>query len=166
MKNHIIWWVSTVCCALLILGFSCQSVSSSKHLSGIITNAVLEQDDTYQDLTPQQQAIKNDMTHKKVRSIAHVMIFTPLAFCVSMLVCSYAIRYWTLVAFPSCVVFAVVDESVQHLMRAGRTFQFADLIKDWTGSLLGIAIAALILWIIARKHREETGNGISGTGAG
>ncbi len=165
MKSRIVWWISTVCCALLILGFSCQSVSSSKRLSGTITNAVLEQDDTYQDLTQEQQVIKKDSTHKKVRSIAHVMIFTPLAFCVSMLVCSYSIRYWALVAFPSCALFAVVDESVQYLMRAGRTFQFADLIKDWTGSLLGIAIAALILWIIARMHGEETGNGISGSGA-
>ena len=148
----------------MILGLSCQSAPQSSGLSNSLTQSVLEQVLAYQEMTPEEQAVVFAQVHKILREIAHVVTFMALGFSASMLVRSYAICRWISVVFPSCAVFAVLDESVQHFLKAGRTFQLVDLLKDWAGVLLGMTIVALIGRMIRRKHREESGNGVSGTG--
>ena len=148
----------------MILGLSCQSAPQSAELSTSFTQSVLEWIPAYQNLTPEQQMAATATANVLMREIAHIATFTVLGFCASMLVRSYAICRWISVVFPSCAVFAVLDESVQHFLKSGRTFQLVDLLKDWAGVLLGMTIVALIGRMIRRKHREESGNGVSGTG--
>ena len=164
MKQKIIWWILTVSCALLILGLSCQSALQSSGLSNSLTQSVLEKVPAYQEMTPEEQAAVFSTVNDLLREIAHVVTFMALGFCASMLARSYAIRRWAAVVFPSCAMFAVLDESVQHFLKAGRTFQLVDLLKDWAGALLGIAIVAVVGRMIRCKQREESGNGVSGTG--
>ncbi len=160
------WWILTVLCALLILGLSCQSALQSSGLSNSLTQSVLEQVPAYQELSPEEQAAVFAKVNKLLRELAHVVTFTALGLCASMLARSYAIRRWMVVVIPACAVFAVLDESLQHALNAGRTFQFKDLLKDWTGSLLGILIVMLIGWVTNRRTLGGQSNGVSGTGAG
>jgi len=164
MKSRIIWWILTALCALLILGLSSQSASQSSGLSNSLTQSVLEKVPAYQELTPEKQAAVSAKANDILRESAHVVTFMALGFCASMLIRCYAVRHWAAVIFPVLAAFAVLDESVQHFLKAGRAFQLVDLLKDWAGVLLGIAIVAVIGRMIRRKHREESGNGVSGTG--
>lgn len=159
------WWILTVSCAALILGLSCQSALQSGELSNSLTQSVLEQVPAYQEMTPEEQAVVFAKVHHLLREIAHVVTFMALGVSASMLARSYAIRRWILVVFPSCAVFAVLDESVQHFLKAGRTFQLIDLFKDWAGALFGIVIVVLIGRIFRHKHQEESRNGVSSSGA-
>lgn len=169
MKQRLVWWVLTIGCAALILTLSCQSVSTSSQLSGTITNIVLEQDSAYQELPPSQQTIKNDEFHDQLRKNAHVAVFAALAFCAAMLVRTYTVKWWLPIATPACMVFAVLDECVQHLRNAGRSFELSDIYRDWIGVSIGIVVAlaaVLIVLMYQRMKREATNNGVSGTGAG
>ena len=165
MKRRIVWWALTIACAVLILTFSCQSGLQSGELSNSLTQSVLEQVLAYQKMTPAEQAVVFAKVYHLLREIAHVVTFMALGFSASMLARSYAIRRWIMVVFSSCVTFAVLDESVQHFLKAGRTFQFVDLLKDWAGALLGIVIVALIGQIIRQNYQEESSDGVSSSGA-
>lgn len=166
MKRKIVWWTFTVLCASLILGLSFQSAPQSSGLSQSLAQSLLEQIPAYQALSPAEQVAVLATVHNLLRDIAHVVTFTALSFSASMLARSYAIKRWIVLVFLSCAAFAVLDESVQHFMQAGRAFEFVDLLKDWAGSLLGIGIVAVIVWKIRCGHQEGSSNGVSGTGAG
>ncbi len=167
MKSRIVWWILTVGCAVLILGLSFQSVSSSVKVSGTITNAVLEQNTAYKEAPPVVQQIKNDELHVTLRSNAHIVLFAVLTFCASMLAKCYTRKWWLVISVPSCMVFAVLDECVQHVRKAGRAFELSDIYRDWLGVLIGIAVAVaavIVSMIYHRKKLEESSHGVSGTG--
>ncbi len=129
-----------------------------------MTQSVLEQVPAYQDLSPEKQVAVSATVNSILREIAHVVTFMALGFCASMLARSYAVRYWTVVVFFPLVMFAVLDESVQHWMNAGRAFQFIDLLKDWLGGLLGMMMVALIERIMRQRKRKEPNDGVSSSG--
>ena len=166
MIKRIVWWILTILCALMILDFSSQSAAQSSELSNSLTQSVLEKFFAYQNLSPEAQAAVLEQTHILFREIAHIVTFAALGFCASMLARSYALRRWVVVVFSSCVVFAVLDECLQHVLNAGRAFQFIDLLKDWIGSLLGIAVIMLIGWVTHRRILGGQSDGVSGSGAG
>lgn len=153
----------------MILGFSLQSVKQSITISGQVTDIVLEQDESYQQLKGDRRQIKNDKTHDFLRSSAHVCMFAGLAFCAGMLVRTYSKKWIVPIALPSCMLFAVMDEAVQHFRNAGRSFQLEDIYRDWLGAVIGIAVAvlaALVLFWVKRKKQGEFGDGVSGRSAG
>ncbi len=162
MVKRIVWWALTLACAVLILGFSLQSVASSMQLSGSLTDLVLEQDTAYQQLSQAAQVVRNDKLHDALRSCAHVAMFTALGFCASMLARTYYRKWWR-IATPACMIFAVVDEGVQFLRHAGRTFQLSDIGRDWLGVGIGTAIAVGIAVLVIMKEKRK--HGISGTGS-
>ena len=169
MIRKIIWWILTVGCVATILGFSLQSVADSIHLSGTVTNIVLEQDAAYQELPPASQEVKNNQLHDKFRNGAHTLLFAALAFCASMLIKCYTKKWWLLISVPSCMAFAVLDECIQQWHNAGRAFELSDIYRDWQGVLVGIVITVAIVfvsWIYHRRMLEESSHGVSGTDAG
>ncbi len=153
-------------CALLILSFSSQPAVQSDALSSPLTHSVVEKIPEYQNLSLSEQALFFDKVHKLIRSFAHVALFLILGFCASMLARSYALKQWCSVVLLSCVAFSVLDESLQYVLKMGRTFQFQDLIKDWTGSLLGVLIVVLAGRIVRRCRVGGQNDGVSGSGAG
>lgn len=155
MVRKIVWWILTVCCAALILGLSFQSVSSSIKISGTITNAVLEQNTAYKEAPPIVQQVKNDALHVTLRSSAHVVLFATLAFCMSMLAKSYTRKWWAAISVPSCMAFAVLDECVQYIRKAGRAFELLDIYRDWQGMLIGIAVAVVVVIVSTIYHRRK-----------
>ncbi len=148
MIRKIIWWLLTVFCLSTIFGFSGQSAAESSQLSGSLTETLLSLIPSYNILTIEEQAAVAAVAHEVIRSVAHVATFAALGFCTYMLTRSYALRRSFLVAYPSCVIVAVADECLQRALASGRAFEWLDLLKDWSGSLLGIGVAVLIGFVI------------------
>ena len=168
-RQRIVWWVLTVACAGVILALSLQSVPQSMQFSGQLTDIVLEQDAEYQTLTGYRKEARNFEVHDKLRNSAHIIIFAPLAFCAGMLARTYTKKGLVPIALPACAAFAIFDEGVQHFRNAGRTFEWADIYRDWQGVLIGVAAAVLVAWILYVYHRRKQGEstyGVSGSGAG
>lgn len=148
MIRKIIWWLLTGFCLFTIFGFSGQSAAESSQLSGSLTETLLSLIPSYNLLSADGQAAVLSVVHELVRSVAHIATFAALGFCVYMLTRSYALHRCFLVAYPSCVVIAVADECLQRALAAGRAFEWVDLLKDWSGSLLGIGLAVLVGFVI------------------
>ena len=152
MIRKIVWWVLTVFCLSMIFGFSGQSAAESSQLSGSLTETLLSLVPSYNLLSAEEQLAVVAVAHEIIRSAAHIATFAALGFCVLMLVRSYGLRYSFLVAYPSCILVAVADESLQRALAAGRAFEWVDLLKDWSGSLLGIGVAVLVGFVIKGIH--------------
>ncbi len=152
MIRKIIWWVLTVFCLSTIFGFSGQSAAESSQLSGSLTETLLSLIPSYNILSIEEQTAVVAVAHEVIRSVAHIATFAALGFCTYMLTRSYALRHSFLVAYPSCMLVAVADECLQRLLAAGRAFEWLDLLKDWSGSLLGIGIAVLVSFAIKGIH--------------
>lgn len=148
MIQKIIWWLLTVFCLSTIFGFSGQSAAESSQLSGSLTETLLSLIPSYNTLSVEEQTAVVAVAHEILRSVAHVATFAALGFCVYRLTRSYALRRSFFVAFPACVVVAVIDECLQRALAAGRAFEWVDLLKDWSGSLLGIGAAVLVGLVI------------------
>ncbi len=138
------WWCLTIACAASILGFSMQSVKASIHLSGTLTDTLLQYDEEYQALPDNYQVAQNNLLHDRLRKMAHVLMFAALGFCASMLAHTYTAKRWWVIALPSCMAFAVLDECVQWLRHMGRAFEIVDIGRDWLGVLIGTAVAAIV----------------------
>ncbi len=162
MVRKAVWWTLTLLCAAVILSFSCQTAEQSADISGSLTNALLVWSKT---LSAQTQQTVQQLAHTWLRAAAHVFTFTVLGFCSAMLARSYRLCRWMIVAFLGCFVFAIMDETVQLVLNAGRTFELVDLLKDWAGSFIGILLVMSGIWIRNRRKREDKSNGISCTGA-
>lgn len=148
MVRKIIWWALTVACLVMIFGFSGQSAVESSQLSGSLTETLLSLIPSYNILSVAEQVAVASVAHEVIRSVAHITTFAALGFCTYMLTRSYDLRFSFLVAYPSCVLVAVADECLQRALEAGRAFEWVDLLKDWSGSLLGIGVAVLVGFVI------------------
>lgn len=148
MVRKIVWWLLTLFCLSMIFGFSSQSAADSSQVSSSLTETVLSFIPSYNKLSADGQAAVVAVAHEVIRSVAHIATFAALGFCAYMLTRSYALRRSFLVAYPSCVVVAVADECLQLVLAAGRAFEWVDLLKDWSGSLLGVGFAVLVGLVI------------------
>ena len=166
MVKRIVWGALTVVCAAVILLFSWQSVESSIQLSGDLTDKLLENDTSYQQLSDARKEIHNDKVHDHLRSVAHVVTFASLAFCASMFVRTYTVKRWLHIVLPACMGFAVLDECVQHLHGMGRTFQLSDIGRDWLGILIGCVVVLAVVFLLGIIKNKGKQHGISGTGSG
>lgn len=165
MVRKAIWWTLTLLCAAVILSFSCQTAEQSAGISGSLTNSLLAWIPFFKTLSAEMQQTVQQLVHTWLRAAAHVFTFAVLGFCSAMLARSYRLCRWMIVAFFGCFVFAICDETVQLVLRAGRAFEMVDLLKDWAGSFMGILLVMSGIWIRNRRKREDKSNGISCTGA-
>ncbi len=86
-------------------------------------------------------AEKND----ELRYVAHIVLF----FFLGINALCLAKEYWNMkkaLALTAlfCFLFAVFDESYQEILKEGRAFEFADLLKDWAGAAIGMGITYII----------------------
>lgn len=156
--SRVIWWILTLGCAAVILGLSLQSVKQSVQLSGKVTDTIIERDESYQQLSEARKVIKNNQMHDRLRKEAHILTFAALGFCATMLVRTYTKRWMFPIVAPAGMAFAVLDETVQLLRHAGRTFEWSDIYRDWQGVFAGAclaAVVALVLYGIQRIKRGE-----------
>ena len=155
MVKKIVWWVLTLLCLSTIFGFSGQSAADSSQVSSSLTASLLSLIPSFNELSHLEQAAVVSVGHGIIRDLAHIATFAALGFCVYMLVRSYKLHRSFLTAFPSCVVVAVADECLQHILAAGRAFQWSDLLKDWFGALLGTGVAIVVCLVIKGIRKES-----------
>lgn len=168
MKSRIVWWVLTVACACTIVTLSLQPASQSSQISAPIADWVIEHDTTIQQLPSAEQTEAKMNKHNSVRDTAHICVYTVFVTCVGMLGYTYNRKRWYAISTPVCVVFAVLDESLQHFFASGRIFQMSDVWRNWLGVAIGSAVVTVVTLLYARhKTKQEAANyGVSGTGAG
>lgn len=142
-------WILTVSVAGLIFWLSGQTAEQSGSLSGSVTNGLLGQLFVWLKLTAEEQ----QAVHELIRSLAHVVLFSALGLCVSLLVRSYTVRFWLYITLPVCFVYALSDECHQSLFADGRAFEWADIAKDMIGVLLAVVLVHLVIAWQKRKKR-------------
>lgn len=143
MLKKIIFAALTVFFAILIFQFSSQQALESVQLSTSITEAVLEQVPMYNELPLQEKIRILSITQEIARSFAHFLLFMFLGLFLILLLKCYPLKHPFILAILICIVYAITDEIHQEYFADGRAFQIIDLIKDWSGSLIGISIVAL-----------------------
>ncbi len=132
LKN--LYLVLAVICAAVIFMLSAQDLPTSGALSQSVTDALNEH-------------AKTGLSDETVRSIAHFSLFFLLGVFVSLFFgkCKFKFKFKFLWAFTVCVLYAVTDEIHQEFFVDGRAFEFIDLAKDWSGSLMGVLIGGRIV---------------------
>lgn len=142
MAKTIFLWLCTLFFVGLIFFFSAQQGTESAALSGSVTEAVLETIPSFTKLPPENKKTVLQAAQEIFRSMAHFSLFLALGFFVSQLLRCYPLQHPYIFAIIICVIYAVTDELHQELFSSGRAFQLVDLLKDWSGSFLGIGIVA------------------------
>ncbi len=133
---------------LAITYFSSQGVKESATLSKNVTEEIIIPIMETVGMPVEQSAKEFD---KYTRGAAHVALFLTLGILLCCTLKTFDVKYAFLIAFAICFLYAIFDESLQKLLGLGRAFEFVDLIKDWSGSLIG-ALAVNILY----PKKEET----------
>lgn len=120
----------------LITILTCQNSEQSNKLSEKITKfACIIFDEV------QTEDINYQFKHAAIRSFAHFALFFLLGIIVYFALTQFECKYAFFIALLLCVGYGLFDETMQALLNRGRTFEFSDLLKDWSGALTGILIS-------------------------
>ena len=133
LKN--LYLVLAVICAAVIFMLSAQDLPTSGALSQSVTDALNEH-------------AKTGLSDETVRSIAHFSLFFLLGVFVSLFCGKCKFKFKFLWAFTVCMLYAVTDEIHREFFVDGRAFEFIDLAKDWSGSLIGVLLGGRINKIV------------------
>lgn len=131
--------------AAIIFIFSSQSANVSKKSSMPIADVLNETlyHDSQVNKSPEEIEMQYKRTHSIVRKSAHMCLFLLLGLSTAMWFSFFKHKNKFLFAFLACVIYAILDETKQ-LFIPGRSCEFADMLIDSLGALLGMCIAILI----------------------
>ncbi|MBQ7377125.1 MAG: VanZ family protein [Clostridia bacterium] len=140
-----------------VFGFSAEDASASTDTSRGISNilaAVLYPD--FESLDADAQEAVMIRADSIVRTLAHCVIFLPMAFAGTLLLFSFSLRQiWVAPLFSLLfsLLFALLDE-VHQMFVPGRAFQFTDLLYDGIGMLFGCG-AGLLIYLLYKKRKTD-----------
>jgi len=150
----------------IIFAFSSQSGGESSAASDGVSRFIAELIVSgFDKLSELERELKIQELVPIVRKCAHFCIFCALGFFANMSAYSFAferkvqtslIKSAYTAAF--CLVYALLDE-VHQLFSPGRSCQFTDVLIDFSGSLLGIAVALLSFTIFMRIYTKNKARG-------
>ncbi len=120
---------------LTITYFSTQSAEQSNKVSqGVTEKIVISVSDKPQEEVKDEVRLYNGY----IRSFAHFFMFLTLGIALYLTLRSFECKYPFWYTFLICFLYAVFDELYQKLLNKGRAFEVVDLLKDWSGALVGI----------------------------
>ncbi len=136
---------------LTITYFSAQNAKKSTEVSEGITVKVVST-----VIGKSETDVKDNIKQydKYTRNFAHFFLFMTLGVLLYLTFKEFSIKLSFLYALAICLVYALFDEMYQEFSSQGRAFEIVDLLKDWSGSLVGIVTAYLFKSGI-RKCWEE-----------
>ena len=139
----IIFWILAVGVAYLIFSFSCATGTESAAVSRGLLNLIIEY-------------IGNFISHDILRKSAHFLEFAALGFFVGGGIRFTFGRDKIYIPLAVCLLYSVSDEIHQCFVpgRAGMVF---DVFVDVCGSLIGILVLTLIIFLI-HKITEKRQN--------
>ena len=137
----IISWIFAAIVAVIIFHFSSETAEESAALSESLLSAIIE-------------FIGKYIPHALVRKTAHFCEFAALGFFVSSgFRFSFGKRYIFL-PLICCALYATSDE-IHQIFVDGRAFVFFDIFIDACGSLTGILVLTLLVFIIEKKMNRK-----------
>ncbi|MEZ7892932.1 MAG: VanZ family protein [Candidatus Wallbacteria bacterium] len=85
-----------------------------------------------------QNEILNEMGHRRIRKIAHILLYAVFAILIMTALNRYESNFWQkcLVAIMVCIIYAVLDEWHQYYVK-GRASQTFDIAVDALGAFIG-----------------------------
>lgn len=96
------------------------------------------------------------MSEHLLRKLAHLTEFALLGVCLILTTRAYTdqvLRHIVSPLFAGLLV-PVMDETIQ-MFSAGRSSEVKDVLIDFSGVLIGVVLALVLLWVIsARKNRK------------
>ena len=153
MIKKTICWLLVLFFASLVFFFSAQNSTESASISSSVTEQILEVIPAYNHMEDDRKPVVVNTIHTFIRSLAHFGLFlclgasTALALkCYPKLIHPYAL------SMILCILYAISDELHQKYFSQGRAFEFVDLLKDWSGSVIGIASVALLYFLFRNKN--------------
>ena len=143
---------------IMIFAFSSESKADSGARSHGVTEIVAEiLVPGFEDMTPDEQTRIVNTLHRPVRKIAHFSEFCLLGMLSAFLVFLFGKgKYWMWWVIPtvSCLLLATADEVYQIF--TGRGSSATDVIIDFMGSVVGICLVHLALYLVARKKAKKS----------
>ncbi|MBQ4324706.1 MAG: VanZ family protein [Clostridia bacterium] len=163
MNRTRIWWYRGVLLVLMaavmafILVQSGKNGDASEGISLSVTRFLVRLTHPHlEDAAPADFAAVVDAWHGAVRKLAHMAEFGALCFLATLFLFTYPLRRWAagLCALGYSAVFAACDE-LHQLTVPGRGASVRDVLIDTAGAALGLALAALLLWLVQKIRRRQ-----------
>ena len=103
--------------------------------------------------------MSNDASIKKatynMRDIAHFALFLILGIAMTTTLNLFIPKWYIYASIVTCFLYAIFDEIYQELLNRGRTFEFEDLLKDWSGALVGILLTLMCMFLIHKRRKSN-----------
>ncbi len=141
---------------MFIFSLSHDTATESSQMSQSITETIVEiiKPEIRTMKEPQKQSFIDSM-EKIIRKLAHASVFMVLGILVSITLISYVKNsaFVLVSGFAFCVFYAITDE-VHQLFVQGRSGEMRDVLIDSAGSLLGMVLVFLSIYIFKKvKYR-------------
>ena len=147
LRLGVFWALAIGWIAVLFL-LSGQNAVESSELSGWFVNFV-------RDIFPFNRLPADQLTHV-VRKLAHFCIFAVEGFliCLATAESFQDVSVGAVLSVIACTALAAANE-LHQMFFEGRSCEGRDMLIDAGGALLGIAVAALLLWLLHRRKRAR-----------
>ena len=142
----IIFWIFSVAVAVVIFKLSCDTGEESAELSGGLLAIIID-------------FIGRYISHNLLRKIAHFCEYMALGFFVSGAISFTFDRRKIYFPLPICMLYSVSDEIHQYFV-PGRACRIFDVFVDSCGSLTGILVFLLLIFIIEKIISKKTNQNI------
>ncbi|MGB4984458.1 MAG: VanZ family protein [Erysipelotrichaceae bacterium] len=142
MRKTVYTIIVILICAIIFF-FSSQDGNSSTQVSSGITLKLLRLFIDYDQLSISEQIRMLSSFESIIRSLAHFSLFLILGFFSALMFKNNGHHNPMFTAFIFCVLYAISDELHQAVFVPGRAGQIVDLLKDGSGSLIGVGLISL-----------------------
>lgn len=144
----VLFWIAAIAWAMVLFVFSGQNANESGQLSRRVTEIVFR-------IFPNIPLRFEDL-HFLIRKTAHFCIFALEGFLLGGAMILSFNPHWLggLLAAAGCSAMAALNEYHQSFFE-GRSCELRDMIIDSAGSVTGVIVITLVLWIIHRIRRNK-----------
>ena len=142
-----IFWLLAIGWIAVLFYFSGQTAVESSKLSDWFVNFI-------RDVFPFNRVPADQLSHV-VRKLAHFCIFAVEGFllCLATEASFQDVSVGATLSVIACTALAAANE-LHQMFFEGRSCEGRDMLIDDGGALLGIAVAALLLWLLHRRKPE------------
>ena len=144
----------TVLSLIFIFYNSLQSVAESGARSRAVSQTVSQGVETVTGQTMTKTERQN--FHQLIRKAAHAVEYGAFTFFAVLCLFSWLgrLKGWPLAAFGFAALVSVADELLQRIPK-GRFPRALDVLYDLAGAVLGLAVATLIAFLVARRRKKH-----------